>query len=165
YNVRDFGAVPDDTTDDWAAIQAAINAASSGTGTYGTVYVPRGTYYVSKPLHITKGIKFYGAGRGSTTITGYSADQGPVLVVSPPTSLGYNGIPTGPALATGAGNSMYLDGTFNYEINLREAGAVELDGRSAVTLELYYKPNFSVTAGEDNIIFSSGRVTGPDGAR
>jgi hypothetical protein len=164
YNVRDFGAVPDDSIDDWAAIQAAINAASVGTGPFGTVYVPRGTYFVSKPLHITRGIKFYGAGRGSTTITGYSADQGPVLVVSPPTSLGYNGIPTGPSLATGAGNSMYLDGTFNYEINLREAGAVELNGRSAVTLELYYKPNFSVTSGQYNIISSSGSVTGPDGA-
>jgi len=164
YNVRDFGAVPDDTNDDWGAIQAAINAASAGNGPYGTVYIPRGTYYVSKPLHITKGIKFYGAGRGSTTITGYSADQGAVLVVSPPTSLGYNGIPTGPSLATGAGNSMYLDGTYNYELNLREAGAVELDGRSSVTLELFYKPNFSVSAGQFNIISSSGSVTGPDGS-
>jgi len=164
YNVRDFGATPDDTTDDWAAIQAAINAASAGYGPYGTVYIPRGTYYVSKPLHITKGIKFYGAGRGATTITGYSADQGPVLVVSPPTALGYNGIPTGPSLAPGGGNSMYLDGTYGYELNLREAGAVELDGRNAVTLEFFYKPNFSVSAGAYNIVSSSGSVTGADGA-
>jgi hypothetical protein len=163
YNVRDFGAKPDDTTDDWAAIQAAIDAASTGTSPYGTVYVPRGTYYVSKPLHITRGIKFYGAGRGATTITGYSADQGAVLVVSPPTSLGYNGVPTGASLATGAGNSMYLDGTFGYELNLREGGAVELNGRSAVTLELFYKPNFTVTTGQYNLISSSGSVTGPDG--
>lgn len=164
YNVRDFGAKPDDTTDDWAAIQAAIDAASAGNGPFGAVYVPRGTYYVSKPLHITKGIKFFGAGRGATTITGYSADQGPVLVVSPPTSAGYNGIPTGPALATGAGSSMYLDGTYNYTLNLREAGAVELNGRSTLTMELFYKPNFSVTAGQYNILSSSGSVTGPDGA-
>ena len=162
YNVRDFGAKPDDTVDDWAAIQAAIDAATAGVGPFGAVYVPRGTYYVSKPLHITKGIKFYGAGRGATTITGYSADQGPVLVVSPPTSV-YSGVPTGPALATGAGNSMYLDGTLNYLLNLREGGAVELNGRSAVTVELFYKPNFSVSAGQYNIISSSGSVTGPDG--
>jgi len=162
YNVRDFGATPDDTTDDWAAIQAAINAAIANP-TPGTVYVPRGTYYVSKPLHITKGIKFYGAGRGATTITGFSADQGPVLVVSPPSSL-YPGLPTGPSLATGPGNSMYLDGTYNYELNLREGGAVELNGRNAVTLELFYKPNFSDPAGDYNIISSSGNVTGPDGA-
>ena len=164
YNVRDFGATPDDTTDDWAAIQAAINAASAGAGPFGTVYIPRGTYYVSKPLHISQGIKFYGAGRGATTITGYAAEQGPVLVVSPPNAAGYTGIPTGPALAMGAGSSMYLDGTNNYELNLRDGGAVELDGRGAITLELFYKPNFSVPAGQYNIISSSGNVTGPDGS-
>jgi len=165
YNVRDFGAVPDDTNDDYPAIQAAIDAASvvNSNGTFGAVYVPRGQYYVSKPLHITRGIKFYGAGRGVTTITGYSADQGAVMVVSPPVSLGYLGIPTGPSLATGAGNSLYLDGTYNYELNLREGGAVELNGRSALTVELFYKPNFSAPSGQYNLISSSGSVTGPDG--
>jgi hypothetical protein len=165
YNVKDFGAVPDDSGDDWTAIQAAINAASAPTnGAYGAVYVPRGLYYVSKPLHVTKGIKFFGAGRGATTISGYSADQGAVMVVSPPTTAGYTGIPTGPALATGAGSSMYLDQTMNYELNLREGGAVELNGRSALTVELFYKPDFSVTSGQFNIISSSGSVTGPDGS-
>lgn len=164
YNVKDYGAVSDDSGDDWAAIQAAIDAASVGNGVYGEVYVPRGTYYVSKPLHITRGIRFVGAGRGTTTISGYSAEQGPVLVVSPPTSAGYNGIPTGPALATGAGNSMYLDGTMNYELNLRDGAAVELNGRSAIAIEFFYKPDFSVTSGAFNLVSSSGSVTGPDGS-
>src|SRR3954470_5141815 len=57
YNVRDFGAKPDDNSDDWAAIQAAIDSASVGYGPYGAVYVPRGIYHVSKPLHITRGIR------------------------------------------------------------------------------------------------------------
>ena len=168
YNVRDFGAVPGDNTDQWAPIQAAIDAASGGTtdGTYGIVYVPRGTYHVSKPLHITHGIRFYGAGRNATTITSYAAEQGPVLVVSPPVSQGYTGIPTGPALATGAGNSMYLDGTNNYELNLRDGGAVELDGRSRLAIEFFYKPNFSCPSGQQyNIISSSGSITGPDGTQ
>lgn len=162
YNVRDFGAIPNDNQDDWAAIQAAIDAASAGSGPFGAVYVPKGIYNVGKPLHVTRGIKFFGAGRGETTITGYSADQGAVMVVSPPTSLGYAGIPTGPSLATGAGNSMYLDGTFNYQLNLRENGAVELNGRNTLTIEFYYKPDFSVSTGTYNILSSSGSVTGTD---
>jgi hypothetical protein len=163
YNVRDFGAVPGDNVDDWAAIQAAIDAASVGAGPYGAVYVPKGTYYVSKPLHISKGIRFFGAGRGQTTISGLTADQGAVMVVSPPTSLGYAGIPTGQALAVGAGSSMYLNGTFNYSLNLRENGAVELNGRTSLTVEFYYKPDFSVSSESFNILSSSGRVTGSDG--
>jgi hypothetical protein len=162
YNVRDFGAVPNDGLDDWGAIQAAIDAASAGLGPFGAVFVPKGIYHVSKPLHVTKGIKFYGAGRGATTITGFSADQGAVMVVSPPTSLGYNGVPTGPALATGAGTSYYMNGTMNYLLNLRENGAVEINGRSALTIEFYYKPNMSIASGSYNIISSSGNATGPD---
>jgi hypothetical protein len=163
FNVRDFGAKPDDYTDNWAQIQAAIDAASVGYGPYGAVFVPRGIYHVSKPLHITRGIKFYGAGRGETTITAFTSEQGPVMVVSPPVSAGYNGIPTAPSLATGAGNSMYLNGTYDYLLNLREGGAVELDGRTSLTVELFYKPDQSVTVGTYNIISSSGVATGPDG--
>lgn len=44
-NVLDFGAIGDGVTDDRAAIQAAINAAVA-TGT--TVYVPAGTYILTK---------------------------------------------------------------------------------------------------------------------
>mgnify|MGYP005810466599 CR=1 FL=1 len=162
YNIRDFGAKPGDGLDDWAAIQAAIDAASVGVyGPFGAVYVPKGIYHVSKPLHIYKGIKFYGAGRGVSEITGFTADQGAVMVVSPPVAY-YPGLPTGPALATGAGTSMYLDGTFGYELNLRENGAIELNGKTALTVEFYYQPDFTVGAGTYNIVASSGSVTGPD---
>lgn len=162
YNVRDFGAKPDDGVDDWAAIQAAIDAASAGGGPFGAVFVPRGIYNVSKPLHVTRGIRFFGAGRGETTITGFSADQGAVLVVSPPISL-YPGLPTGTSLATGTGNSMYLSGGYGYMLNLREGGAVELNGRNALTVEFFFKPDQSVGGGSYNILSSAGSVTGPDG--
>src|SRR5262249_12797047 len=59
YNVRDFGAKPDDNADDWSAIQAAIDAASAGSGPFGAVYVPKGIYNVSRPLHVTRGIHFF----------------------------------------------------------------------------------------------------------
>jgi len=47
-NVKDFGATGDGSTDDTAAIQAAINAAIDQGG--GTVYVPVGNYVITAPI-------------------------------------------------------------------------------------------------------------------
>jgi len=47
-NVLDYGATGNGTTDDTAAIQAAINAASSG----GSVYFPSGEYYCASQLTV-----------------------------------------------------------------------------------------------------------------
>jgi hypothetical protein len=46
YNVKDYGAVGDGTTDDAAAIRAALAAASGG----GTVLFPTGTYLASSAI-------------------------------------------------------------------------------------------------------------------
>lgn len=50
-SVKDFGAVGDGTTDDYAAIQAAINYTQ--TLTHGTVYFPFGNYRISAGLVFT----------------------------------------------------------------------------------------------------------------
>ncbi len=47
-DVRQYGATGDGVTDDTAAIQAAINAASAGGG--GIVWLPTGTYLISDQL-------------------------------------------------------------------------------------------------------------------
>ncbi|SOD30557.1 Pectate lyase superfamily protein [Variovorax sp. YR752] len=58
-SVKDFGAKGDGSTDDTAAIQAAINSFSSG----GTLYFPAGTYMISSQLNSTvNGLVFEGAG-------------------------------------------------------------------------------------------------------
>ena len=53
FNVTDFGAIGDGETDDSAAIQAAINAASPRGG---VVYLPRGDYLISSGLTIDNSV-------------------------------------------------------------------------------------------------------------
>lgn len=68
YNVLDFGATGDGVTDDTEALQAAIDAASTGWG--GTVYIPDSTYIISEPLVIsgTNGITVQGGSMTGSTI-------------------------------------------------------------------------------------------------
>jgi hypothetical protein len=74
FNVKTFGAKGDGITDDTAAIQAAIDAASTAGG--GVVFVPRGTYLVSIKRHpdlasvatalvMKSNVELRGAGNGS----------------------------------------------------------------------------------------------------
>ena len=69
-SVKDFGAVGDGTTDDTAAIQAAINSIpiSGGGSTYGyTLFFPSGKYLISSTLTIgNRRLKI----QGSTLATG-----------------------------------------------------------------------------------------------
>jgi hypothetical protein len=51
-SVKDFGAVGNGTTDDTAAIQAAVNALSA-SGKGGTVLLPAGTYKITSNISIT----------------------------------------------------------------------------------------------------------------
>jgi hypothetical protein len=60
FNVRDFGALGDDTADDTAAIQATIAAADAATG--GIVYVPAGRYRIKGNLSVGAAISLQGEG-------------------------------------------------------------------------------------------------------
>jgi hypothetical protein len=52
YNVRDYGALADDRSDDTPALQAALDAAGAAGG--GIVYFPRGRYKVTGTLTIPR---------------------------------------------------------------------------------------------------------------
>lgn len=59
FNVKAYGATGNGSTDDTAAIKAALAAVPSG----GTIFVPAGTYKVSAPLIIPPGVTFQGSTR------------------------------------------------------------------------------------------------------
>ncbi|MET9816507.1 glycosyl hydrolase family 28-related protein [Streptomyces sp. NPDC006355] len=63
-NVRDFGALGDNLTDDTAAIQAALAAAPMG----GIVYLPAGAYRTSAPLTIPPAVTLQGTHSNLMTV-------------------------------------------------------------------------------------------------
>lgn len=77
-NVKDFGAVGDGVTDDYAAIQAAIDYAESlvSSADFGvtvsggsTVYIPRGKYKITQPLTVdASGVNLLGEGMYATIL-------------------------------------------------------------------------------------------------
>jgi hypothetical protein len=65
YNVKSYGATGNGTTDDTAAIQAAITAASAG----GIVWFPPGTYQIGSTITVTTpGTTLAGAGPIASTV-------------------------------------------------------------------------------------------------
>jgi hypothetical protein len=71
FNVKDYGAKGDGSTDDTSSIQSAIDAASTAGG--GTVWFPAGTYMVTPTTNpaltvTTDGIKLVGAARKKSIV-------------------------------------------------------------------------------------------------
>lgn len=65
FNVCDYGAKGDGITDDSAAIQAALDEAQ---GSASIVYLPDGTYLVSRPLYFYRWIMVQGQSRNNTIV-------------------------------------------------------------------------------------------------
>jgi len=80
-NVKTYGATGNGTTDDTAAIQAAINAAPSGAA----IYFPSGSYLAAKIL-ISKSITIFGDGIDVTEWV-YSLNTG--VTAAPPSADAY----------------------------------------------------------------------------
>ncbi len=68
FDVVDFGAVGDGTTDDTAAIQAAIDAAETAGG--GDAYLPPGDYLITTTLTMKDQVRLIGAGGWPTSAAG-----------------------------------------------------------------------------------------------
>ena len=66
FNVLDYGATGDGTTDDLAAVNSAMSAASAAGG--GAVVFPAGLYRISAPLAVPAAVTLIGAAQGSAGI-------------------------------------------------------------------------------------------------
>ena len=77
FNVRDYGALGDGSTDDSTAFQSAVDAAvASSTG--GCVYIPAGRYVlnsriVKTGIALPKSLSIVGDGQGVSVLSAYSA--------------------------------------------------------------------------------------------
>ncbi len=132
-----FRARCDGRTDDYAALQKAIDAACTNRQ---ALYVPpgSGTNHVclhSKPLVARCGLLMFGnvanshLGSSSLRPLDYA---GPDLLIESP---GISGITTGPPLVGDSGASYKIDPGNAVTINLRQTATAELDGLTAFTAE------------------------------
>ncbi|MFE4651522.1 glycosyl hydrolase family 28-related protein [Streptomyces sp. NPDC056707] len=67
FDVKTYGATADDSTNDAAAFQSAIDAASAAGG--GVVLVPQGTYKIATPLVMKTLVTLQGAGKGVSVLS------------------------------------------------------------------------------------------------
>lgn len=79
FNVKDYGALGDGTTDDAPAVQAAITAAGAVKG---SVYAPAGIYVIGTSLSISQPLSLVGAGQEATIFKAKTALNDYVLKFS-----------------------------------------------------------------------------------
>jgi len=80
-NVKDFGAIGNDSHDDTVAIQAAANAAATQLR---PLYLPSGTYKITSTLNVGwEGMEVYGDGEAVSTIKQYTSSQNGITVAYP----------------------------------------------------------------------------------
>lgn len=108
FNVQAYGAAGDGSTDDTAAIQAAIDAAEAAGG--GVVQLPLGTYLVSSELTIEAN-RIVIQGEGSGTTIQSNATTGNVFEVKNPDATFQSIYITAVSPRTGASATVYSDAT------------------------------------------------------
>lgn len=150
FNVRDYGAVGNGTTDDYAAVQLAIDAACAPGAVHAVVYFPKGTYLCRKPLRVYgSNVALTGESRGTSLVMREGAFSGPSVAFAAPvgdTNSMYPRIPTAAALV-GSGVCFSGSGGLGIEgFEFREVGtSTDMDGRSAFCVEFWFKADASTT--------------------
>ena len=121
YNVKhtDYGAVGNGTTDDKAAIQAAIDAAANAGG--GVVYFPRGKYRITGALKLDTTVRDYASitfrGVGWGPYAAASSSQGSVIQLDATSG---SALELGPS--TGSGNPLFRFSMYDLGIMAKNTG-------------------------------------------
>jgi hypothetical protein len=111
-NAKDFGAVGDGVADDAAAIQSAVNYASTFTSG-ATVSLPVGTYRVGSTINITKsGVAIEGSGHGNCWIV--------------------NATTNAPAIKVGDGIALYARNAIRNMVFGQASGITAISGNCAI---------------------------------
>ncbi|MBR6933953.1 MAG: hypothetical protein IKH41_00515 [Clostridia bacterium] len=83
FNVKDYGALGDGTTDDTEAVTKCVKAAKAASG---TAYFPAGTYVITKTIKVSKDdskiLTFKGDGAGKSRIVGAESLDGHIFDIA-----------------------------------------------------------------------------------
>jgi len=143
YNVLDYGAVGDGTTDDTAAINSAITAAAGGT-----VYLPKGTYLVSNlNAFNSAGTQIVGESKFTTKLKAKAATTNSVIRSS----------------VSGTGTSAYCSvKSLSINLNGQNINAVDFSSvNNSVARDLFIYGGTSIgTATGNGILFAAPLSTG-----
>ena len=115
FNVKNYGAAGDGTTNDTTAINNAIAAAIAAGG--GIVYLPAGTYKITNNLSVyhATGVTIIGAGEGETVIRGYGPYAG----------INYGGISLAASICVVASSGCMVE---NLTVDLRTGDVTNANG-------------------------------------
>lgn len=168
YNVRDFGAKGDGSTFDATAIQAALDAVTSVSGTNpdtgsAVVLFPAGHYIIDKPLTATAAVSqtLYGVSEGVVHLRGHDPLYGPVLYVGKPMFDGHK-IPL-VSSPLGAGLAWQTTIANNNWLNLSHIEGLEIDGLAALS-ETYQLTTTAVSGAASDILSACFGVDIGDGS-
>lgn len=123
YNVRQLGAMGDDTNDDGTIIQGAIDELAAAYGG-GIVNVPPGNYYCPSGLIVKSGVWLIGAGNRAATIDVKANDVSAITVDSGANSWKVSGFQV---FGKGAPNDTATFGATSQAVSVSGAGGVLSD--------------------------------------
>lgn len=145
YNVKDYGALGDNATDDTAAIQAAITAMPAGGA---SLYFPAGAYRTTTTLDFNKAGYYFGD--GDTTIIRTQHTLSDVIVITTQ-KIRMSGFQLDSAVTLSGGSFIHIQASDtrveNFKILNARTGIEIDDGYAVVTIANGHFRNVATTSG------------------